>query len=114
MELEASPEKSTRGILSNGSRFATCSGGGHNTFDGHLKGMEPIVSTLRIPEGNFHVVLGSDGFGDVFHPEDEVLRCGNFDAEELVIAAYRRWRDPCGIRGVPGMVEHTMANSGGR
>ena len=66
---------------------------------GPLKGMLPIVSTVHVPRGApFHLVMGSDGLGDVVNEHESFLCRGDFDAEKLMNSTRNRWETPSVVK----------------
>lgn len=80
--------------------FAQCAGLGHFVSDAEeedkiYEGADPIVTTTAIDTTQpYTIVAGSDGFGDVWHPQDPYLLRGDYDAQDLLERTKARWLTP--------------------
>jgi len=69
---------------------------GAGSFVGHrnMGRLAPFVTECFVPEGDFHLVMTSDGVSDMVHPADRLLSTIDVTATAIVEDAKLRWTVP--------------------
>ena len=69
---------------------------GAGSFVGHrsMGRLDPFITECIVPEGDFHLVMTSDGVSDMVHPEDRLLSTIDVTATAIVEDAKKRWTVP--------------------
>lgn len=66
------------------------------SFVGHygMGRLDPFITEYVVPEGDFHMVMTSDGVSDMIHSEDELLTTIGVTATDIVQDSKKRWTTP--------------------
>lgn len=77
------------------------------SFVGHcgMGRLDPFITECVVPEGDFHMVMTSDGVSDMIHSEDELLTTIGVTATDIVQHSKKRWTTPY-FNEVDGLEEY--------